>query len=401
MPIRVVMLSWEFPPRIVGGLAAHVHDLSLELGRRGVEVHVLTLDFPGAPRRERADHVEVHRVDSYKYPAPDFASWVSMMNVNLMEYGCEVLGREISIPFIIHAHDWLVAYAAITLKHIFRMPLVATIHSTEAGRRGGIHDDYQRMIASTESWLAREAWRVISCSHYMSGEIQRFLGTPHDKIDIIPNGVYLDNFAPKGEAWGLRSRFAAPHEKLVLYVGRLVYEKGAHILVEAIPHVLQSVDAKFVIVGEGYLKEWINSRAKELGVASKVYVTGFLDTETVRGLYSIADVFVMPSLYEPFGIVALEAAASRAPIVTTCTGGIGEILSHMQSCVRVYPTPDSVAWGIVKVLTDPRLAEHIRNNAYERVRSEFTWEKIAERTIAVYTRVLREYESISAWRPRM
>lgn len=394
------MLSWEFPPRIVGGLAAHVHDLSVELSKRGVEVHVVTPDFPGAPEREVVNGVSVYRVNSYKFPAPDFASWIAMMNVNLQDYSCGLLSRELERPFIIHAHDWLVAHAAVALKHIFRMPLIATIHSTEYGRRGGIHDDYQRMIASTEAWLAREAWRVICCSRYMADEVNRALGTPQDKMDVIPNGVYLENFAPTGGESELRSRFAAPYERLVLYVGRLVYEKGVHLLVEAIPSVLRSVDAKFVIVGEGYLKEWIRRRVDELGVSQKVYVTGFLDVNTVRGLFRAADVFVMPSLYEPFGIVALEAAASRLPIVSTCNGGIGEIISHMHSCVRVYPTPESIAWGIIQVLTNPALAEQLKTNAYERVKNDFTWWIIADQTIGVYNRVLNEYNSIPGWKPR-
>ncbi|MCS7145550.1 MAG: glycosyltransferase family 4 protein [Nitrososphaerota archaeon] len=401
MAFSVVMLSWEFPPRIIGGLAAHVHDLSVELAKKGVEVHVLTPDFPGAPKREEMNGVQVHRVDSYKYPAPDFASWIAMMNVNMLDYACGILKNELQKPFIIHAHDWLVAQASITLKHIFRMPLIATIHSTEYGRRGGIHDDYQRMIASTEAWLAREAWRVICVSRFLAEEVNRALGTPMGKIDVIPNGVCLENFSSSGSNSELRSRFAAPHERIVLYVGRLVYEKGVHLLVEAIPRVLQSVDVKFVIVGEGYLKEWIRRRVEEMGVAHKVYVTGFLDVKTVRSLYAVSDVFVMPSLYEPFGIVALEAAASRLPLVSTCIGGIGEIVSHLHSCVSVYPNPDSLAWGITQVLTNPALAEHLRTNAYERVKNEFTWWRIAERTIEVYQGVLGEYAAISGWKPRV
>ncbi|MEM0445679.1 MAG: glycosyltransferase family 4 protein [Nitrososphaerota archaeon] len=400
MSLSVVMLSWEFPPRIVGGLAAHVHDLSIELRKKGLEVHVVTLDFPGAPDREDVRGVKVYRVDSYKYAAPDFASWIAMMNVSLMNYASENLKDSVNHPFIIHAHDWLVAHAAIALKHIFRMPLIVTMHSTEYGRRGGIHDDYQRMIASIEAWLAREAWRVITCSRYMAEEVNRALATPLDKIDVIPNGVYLENFTSPVNPAELRSRFAAPHERLVLYVGRLVYEKGVHLLVEAIPQILQQADAKFVIVGEGYLKEWVRRRVYELGVADKTYVTGFLDIKTLRSLYSVADVFVMPSLYEPFGIVALEAASAGAPIVSTCAGGIAEILSHMETCVKVYPSPDSIAWGVLQVLHNRGLADYIRGNARARVENHYSWERIADRTIAVYEHVLREYEAHPEWKPR-
>ncbi len=400
MNLTSVMLTWEYPPRIVGGLAAHVHDLSKALVKRGVDVWVFTTDFPGAPEQEIDDGVRVFRVDSYKHPTPDFASWISMMNVNLAKSAAIQLKELRDTPFLIHAHDWLVAHSAITLKHIFRAPLVATIHSTEYGRRSGIHDDYQRMIASTEAWLAREAWRVICCSRYMMDEIHRALGTPLDKMDVIPNGVYLERFTPPPSPEQFKSRFVFPGEKLVLYVGRLVYEKGVHLLVDAFPKVLSSVNARLVIVGEGYLKERISRRASELGIEHKVYLTGFLSSQELRWLYTVADVLVMPSLYEPFGIVALEASAAGAPIVSTCAGGIGEILTHMQSCVKVFPDPDSIAWGILRVLTDDALAEALRRNARENVEKNYSWSRISEQTLEVYQRVYHEYRGQEIWRPK-
>ncbi len=401
MNLTVIMLTWEYPPRIVGGLAAHVHDLSKALVRRGVDVWVFTPDFPGAPEREDDDGVKVFRVDSYKHPTPDFASWISMMNINLMKHAAPIVRTLRAKPFMIHAHDWLVAHSAISLKHIFRVPLVVTIHSTEHGRRSGIHDDYQRMISSTESWLAREAWRVICCSRYMVEEVNRALGTPLDKIDLIPNGVYPEKFSPPPSPDQFKSRYVYPGEKLVLYVGRLVYEKGVHLLLESWPKVLAAVNARLVIVGEGYLKEWISRRAAELGVSYKIYLPGFLSSQELRWLYTVADVFVMPSLYEPFGIVALEASAAGLPIVSTCRGGIGEILSHMETCIRVDTDPDSVAWGIIRVLTDPGLAEAIRNKARENVSKNYSWDRIGELTLSVYQKIQGEYSSQAHWKLRV
>ena len=125
-----MMLSWEFPPRIIGGLAAHVHDLSKSLVQKGVEVHVVTCDFPDAPAYEDVEGIHVHRVDSYRYPTPDFATWAAMMNVNLQTKAAEIMASTKKIQ-LIHAHDWLVANASVGLKHVFRIPLIATIHSTE------------------------------------------------------------------------------------------------------------------------------------------------------------------------------------------------------------------------------------------------------------------------------
>jgi glycogen synthase len=388
------MLSWEFPPRIIGGLAPHVYELSRALVRKGVEVHVATCDFPGAEAYEVVDGVVVHRVDSYGSPTPDFATWVAMMNVNLQRELAEIISSNgISL---LHAHDWLVANASIGLKHIFRLPLVATVHSTENGRRNGVHNDYQKMISSTEDWLCREAWRVICCSKYMENEINSTLGVADTRIDIVPNGIKIELFQKQMNLVELRSRYAQPYEKLVLFVGRLVQEKGVSLIVEAAPK-LRDLNVKFIVVGEGYLKEELIRRVKELGLSDNVYVTGFLESETIRGLFRVADVCLIPSLYEPFGIVALEAMASGAPIVTTGSGGLGEILEPDKTATFVYPTPESLAWGIRNVLTTPSYADYLKNNAFERVKS-YQWGAIATSTLGIYMRTMLEYQA-GKWKP--
>jgi glycogen(starch) synthase len=192
--LKVLMLTWEYPPRIIGGIAPHVYDLSKELSKLGVETTIVTCDFPDAPSREHVGNVDVHRVDSYKAPTPDFPTWIYTMNLNLQAHTAELLGKGEFRPDIIHAHDWLVAEAAIGLKHMFRLPLVATIHSTESGRRSGIHSDYQKMLHETEIWLAYEAWKIICCSDYMANHLSAVLGVPSEKIVKIPNGVNFRKF---------------------------------------------------------------------------------------------------------------------------------------------------------------------------------------------------------------
>jgi glycosyltransferase involved in cell wall biosynthesis len=216
---------------------------------------------------------------------------------------------------------------------------------------------------------------------------------------MIPNGVNADVYSEldRKDMVQFRRKFALPGEKIVLFVGRLVYEKGVHVLVNAIPRVLEKVNAKFVIVGNGYMKEQLSGLVKTLGIDQKVMFTGFVDDETLRRLQTCADVSVVPSLFEPFGIVALEAMAAKSPVVVSDTGGLGEIVDHDVDGVKVYANnPDSLAWGITKVLADEKHAEHIGSNAFEKIQEKYNWNRIAQQTENMYKSVLNEY-SKSFW----
>jgi glycosyltransferase involved in cell wall biosynthesis len=397
--LTVMMLSWEFPPRIIGGISPHVYNLSKSLAKDGVKVYVVTCDFPGAPQHETINGVEVYRIDSYRNPAPDFATWVYLMNVNVQKEAA-ALARSLGVKIdIFHAHDWLVATAGIGLKHVFRKPFFATIHSTEIGRRNGIHTDYERMIHETEAWLTYEAWKVICCSDYMISHVRWAFGLPQDKLIVVPNGVNLEAYTnvEKEPLSQFKNRFALPHEKIVLYVGRLVFEKGAQVLVNAIPRVLEKKDAKFIFVGNGYMRDQLSNLVREMRLEHKVMFTGFLDDETLRKLQMCADVSVVPSLFEPFGIVALEAMAAGSPVVVSDTGGLSEIVTHDVDGVKVYPgNPDSLSWGITRLLTDEGFADRLRANAHRRVQEKYSWDTIAQQTKTVYEAVLSEY-SKSSW----
>jgi glycosyltransferase involved in cell wall biosynthesis len=394
-----MMLTWEFPPRIIGGISPHVYNLSKSLARNSVKVYVVTCDFPGAPQHETIEGVEVYRIDSYKNPAPDFATWVYLMNVNMQKEAAALarnLGGKIDI---FHAHDWLVATAGIGLKHVFREPFLATMHSTEIGRRNGIHFDYERMIHETEAWLTYEAWKVICCSDYMVSHVRWAFGLPPDKLIMISNGVNAEAFAKyeNEDLSQFRSKFALPEEKIVLFVGRLVYEKGVHVFVNAAPKVLEKENAKFIIVGNGYMKDQLSSVVKALGLAHKVLFTGFVDDETLRKLQRCADVSVVPSLFEPFGIVALEAMAAKSPVVVSDAGGLPEIVDHDVDGVRTYAgNPESLAWGITRVLADDAYANRLRQNALKKIREKYNWNQIAQQTKSIYEAVLNDY-SKSFW----
>jgi glycosyltransferase involved in cell wall biosynthesis len=396
--LTVMMLSWEFPPRVIGGISPHVYFLSKSLAKQGVKVYVVTCDFPDTPAHEIIDDVEVYRIDSYKNPAPDFASWVYLMNLN-MQKETAALTRKIGNKIdVFHAHDWLVANAGIGLKHVFRKPLLVTMHSTEMGRRDGLHTTTEKMIHETEAWLTYEAWRVICCSDYMISHVKWAFGLPNDKLAMIPNGVNTQVYnSADADSNDFRSKYALPEEKIVLFVGRLVYEKGVHVLINAVPKILQNVNAKFIIVGSGYMKEQLLNIVRSMGLEHKVFFEGFVDEPTLIKMQKCADVSVVPSLFEPFGIVALEAMAAKSPVVVSDTGGLSEIVEHDVTGVKVYPNnPDSLAWGITKVLLDENYRKRIRENAYKTIQEKYDWEKIAQQTKRLYEGVLGEY-SKSFW----
>jgi glycosyltransferase involved in cell wall biosynthesis len=233
----------------------------------------------------------------------------------------------------------------------------------------------------------------------MTDHVSWVFSLPHEKIDTIPNGVDVAEFVGTFHKESFRKLYALPEEKIVLFVGRLVYEKGASLLVEAIPRVLARVNAKFVFVGEGYMKEQLVSRARQLGVSQKGYFTGYVDEKTLRKLYRIADVCVFPSLYEPFGIVALEAMAARAPVVVADTGGLSDVVEHDKTGIKVYHNNvESLTWGIIKILTDGAYANYLKTNASNRILDLFSWDQIALRTRKVYDRILKEYEK-GTWKP--
>lgn len=389
--LRVLMLSWEYPPRVIGGLATHVKHLTEELRNIGVEIILLTCNYPGAPETERLGNMTVKRVESYTAPTSDFASWVLLMNINMEREAVKTV-KEWGRVDIVHAHDWLVAKPAISIKHLCRVPLISTIHSTEQGRRRGLHTDYQRMIHQIEWWLTYESWKVVCCSNYMKEEVVRFFNTPSDKIIVIPNGVDRNQFNSYSCLRDFRSRYAAEKEKIILYVGRLVPEKGVNVLLGAMPSVLNShPEAKLVVVGEGYYKEELMRIAGQLSIFPKVHFTGYVDDETLRRLYKCASVAVFPSLYEPFGIVALEAMASGVPVIVSDVGGLSETVENNVNGLKVEANnSDSLSRAISYLLDNPDAAERLKQNALKKVTETYDWRTIAERTRALYLKTLEE-----------
>jgi glycosyltransferase involved in cell wall biosynthesis len=387
--LSVLMLSWEFPPRVIGGISSHVYGLSMALARKNVTVHVVACGFPGALENEQIGRVNVHRFNS-KIPSSSFLGWIFSMNQAMAERAIDVINDNNEVD-IVHAHDWLVTEAAIKVRDAFSKPLVSTIHATETGRRGGIHNDYQRTINDVERHLIDQSYEVICCSDYMANQISSAFNMQNERLHVIPNGVNVAKFDGKANTLPIKRRYAKNGERIVCFVGRLVHEKGVHVLIGAVPKVLEAMpNVNFVIVGEGGMKDYLAAEAWNFGVADHVFFTGFVDEETLISIYRASDAAVFPSLYEPFGIAALEAMAAGTPVIVTDTGGLAEIVQHEKTGIKVYvDNSDSLAWGILKVLKNPDVADRIRENAYQKLLREYDWNRIAERTMKVYDLALK------------
>ncbi|MHA1586789.1 MAG: glycosyltransferase family 4 protein [Candidatus Heimdallarchaeota archaeon] len=395
MSLNVLMLSWEFPPFKVGGLAAHVYDLSKMLVKKGYTIHIVTCSFPGAPDYELVDGVHVHRFDAYEIPAPEFLQWDLNMNVLMEKKAIEII-NEHDID-VIHAHDWLVASAAIGLKHLFRKPLIATIHSLERGRRNGLFNDGQHMIDQIENFLIQEAWHNIVCSQYMQSLCHFSFRFPNDKMTIIPNGVRFDDFSvklSKGDAVKHHKKYALIEEQIVAYIGRLVPEKGVNVLLGAVKPVLEKMpNTKFVVAGEGWHRNELQRITKELNIEEKVLFTGYLPEEDFLAYFNVSDILVVPSTYEPFGIVALEGMATETPIIVSDVGGLSEIVDHQWTGMKV-PADNSqaLADSIIELLTNETLRTRIVSNAIDKLKHVYDWSIIADHTIKVYQNVCDEWK---------
>ena len=388
--MKILMLTWEYPPRIVGGIARVVHDLSKRLIKDGHEVTVVTYrDSADVPEYENDKGVNVYRVDNYMIHPNNFIDWIMQLNFNMLSKATVIINKEGGFD-VIHAHDWLVTYAAKSLKNAYDIPIVATIHATEAGRNSGIHDETQRYINDTEWLLTYEATEVIVNSNYMKNEIQRLFGLPFDKINVIPNGINLSNFTGIERDYDFRRQYAMDNEKIILYVGRLVYEKGVQHLIAAMPKILSNYnDAKLIIAGRGGMMDELRAEASNLGLNDKIYFTGYLNSKQVQKMYKCADVAVFPSTYEPFGIVALEAMLAGVPTVVSDVGGLDEIVTHGVDGMKSYAgNANSIADSVTALLYDHQLATNVSKKAKQKVKDQFNWEKIAQDTHFTYEKAI-------------
>src|SRR4051795_9308110 len=289
-PVRVLILSWEYPPIVEGELARHVRKLSDALVAQGIDVDVITRGGGRLSETEDRHGVAVHRVREPEFPKDDldaFIAWVEHMNADMLATALELDG-----PFdLVHSHDWLVADAARALARRFGVPWLVTVHATEYGRHQGWVDKHpQSHIHGVERRMVRAADHVITCSSFMRSQVCDVFGVARSKVTAIPNGIDPSDLQPVADLPRLRAKFAAGDEKLVLLVGRLVYEKGFHLALDALPGLIRRVGkVRFLIAGSGTAEAELKEQAERLGLMEHGTFIGWTGDDVLHSLYRIAD----------------------------------------------------------------------------------------------------------------
>lgn len=409
--MRVLQLSWEFPPQIIGGLGRHVQALSAAQAGNGHEVVVLTAsigaiagtadgDTPiGAFTPPAPGSVEVIRLvpgpPRLPFSTAHLLAWVGGLEHAMIRGGLS-LARHWR-PDVVHCHDWMVAQAGNSLRAALQCPMVATIHATEAGRaQGWVSSPLNAAVHGVEWWLANTADRVIACSEHMSEEVIKLFGLPPSGVTVIPNGIDLDQWRrPSSGLDAIRSQYAGPGDTLVVYTGRVEWEKGVQTLIAAMPRIQSALpNARLVVTGRGTHLAALRDQAEQLGLGASVTFTGWLPEGQMHALVAAADLAVVPSLYEPFGLVALEAAALGTPLLVSATGGLAEFASDGRYAGLFTPgDQDSLAVAAVACLTDSALRTKRVVEATNKLHRDHLWPGIASHTDDVYRAALRAYRT--------
>ncbi|TXG92624.1 glycosyltransferase family 1 protein [Rhodococcus rhodnii] len=390
--MRILIVSWEYPPVVVGGLGRHVHHLATELAAAGHEVVVLSRQPTGTdaathPTASRVEDgvlvVQVAEDPAHFVFGEDMLAWTLAMGHAMVRGGLALARPGVGngwTPDVVHAHDWLVAHPAIALAEHFDVPLVSTIHATEAGRHSGwVSGRVNRQVHSIEWWLANDSDALVTCSASMEDEVARLFGPDLAPITVIRNGIDLT-------AWPYRDRAPRVGPPRLLFVGRLEYEKGVHDAIAALPRIRRShPGTTLTIAGAGTQFTALQEAARTHRVARAVHFVGNLDHDDLLGWLHAADAIVLPSRYEPFGIIALEAAAAGTPLVASTAGGLGEAV--VDDVTGLSFRPGDVAGltsAVRETLDDPAAAARRSRVARERLTVDFGWGGVAERTATVY-----------------
>ena len=415
--MKIAVFVYEYPPKIVGGLGTYAAEITRKFVLMDHDVTVFTMNDDGGtlPTREIWRGIEIHRplhIDvSDSLPdviADDIKKWGRGVHLfgKLLVYNYltasklinELIKKEGMKYDIVVAHDWLSVMGGVTVKKESGLPLAFHVHSTEKGRTLG---NGSSVVSNIELRGGNMADMIVTVSYAMKDELIQ-LGFPRDKIFVSYNGVDPQKYNPESvsaeqikkirEYYGLKD-----DELMILFLGRLVGVKGVDKLIMAMPHVLSKVPkARLVIVGVGDLQEYLTNLTRTMRLDEYVrFRFDFIPEEDRIFHYAACDIAVFPSLYEPFGIVALEAMSMEKPVVVGAAGvsGMREIVvpcSEEQCGYHIDPNnPSDIAWGVISALESPEKRKWLGKNGRKRVLAEFTWSKIAEKTIELYEKMLK------------
>lgn len=416
--MKVAVLVYEYPPKIVGGLGTYAAEITRKFVLMDDDVTVFTMndDEGSLPTREIWRGIEIHRplhIDvSDSLPdviAEDIRKWGRGINLfgKLLVYNYltasklinDLIKREKIQYDIVVAHDWLSIMGGITVKKESKLPLAFHVHSTEKGRTLG---NGSGVVSNIEMRGAKMADIIVTVSYAMKDELIQ-LGFPREKIHVRYNGVDPEKYNPENVSAAqikqIRDQYGINDDDyMILFLGRLVGVKGVDKLIMAMPHILSKIpQAKLVIVGVGDLQEYLMNLTRTMRLDKYVkFCFNFIPEEERIHHYAACDVAVFPSHYEPFGIVALEAMSMEKPLVVGAAGvsGMREIVvccSEEQCGYHVDPNnPSDIAWGVISVLENPERRKWLGKNGRKRVLNEFTWSKIAEKTMELYEQTIRK-----------
>lgn len=412
--MRIGFFVWEYPPRLVGGLGTYAEYITREFIELGHDVTVFTLNPGNLKTREVWKGVEVHRPliadASNVFPfivTEDLKRWgtnirffndIFIYNILSATKFINQLVRKDNVHYdVVCVHDWLSSIAGMIVKNETKIPVVFHVHSTEWGRSGG---QGSTVVSYLEHSMAEVADHIITVSYAMRDDLIRH-GWNAPKISVVWNGVDPERYDPEKcapeDVRRLREKYGVGEDgQMILFLGRLTWVKGVRNLVQAMPLVLgEYPKAKLVILGKGEMEKDIIETAGRLGVKDNVICNFEFIPEDERILhYAASDVCVFPSVYEPFGIVSLEAMAMKKPVIVGARGVVGfreQVVASgpEQNGVHVNgEDPADIAWGIKEVLRDPQRAKVWGENGRNRVQQYFTWRKVAEETIEIYSSLI-------------
>ena len=412
--MRIAFFIWEYPPRLVGGLGTYAEYITREFIELGHDVTVFTINDGSMKTREIMKGVEVHRpmiVDASNifpmFVVDDLRRWGTHIRFfsDIFVYNVLSAAKFVNLLVkveghhydIVCVHDWLSGIAGLIIKNELKIPVVFHVHSTEWGRSGGAGS---QVVLHLEDAMAQAADRIITVSYAMRDDLVRH-GWPEGKISVVWNAMDPEKDNPDKvdpeEVKRIRENYGVKDDEyMILFIGRLTWVKGVRNLVQAMPYVISEFpNVKLVILGRGEQQRDITEMCKRLGIEDKVVYRFEFVPEHERILhYAAADLCVFPSIYEPFGIVCLEAMAMKKPVVVGARGVVGfreQVASSgpEQNGIHVNGNdPFDIAWGIKEVLKDPARAKVWGENGRKIVYKYFTWEKVAKQTIEIYESVL-------------
>ncbi len=384
------MLSWEFPPLVVGGLGNHVGQLCGHLPDQGVELFLITPTVEGCPSYEDRGKMSVYRIGEPMPSEKEFRQWISGFNADLIAEAIRI-NQQIGGFDLVHAHDWSVGNAARVVSRILGIPLVTTIHATESGRNRGLHNPFQEEIHEIEQNLIRESDRVICCSRFMQEEVAALFNPEIGKTTVIPNGVNPNRFVGTRMPGEVAEKYGIDDDDHVIFnIGRLVSEKGVAVLINAFNRFLGYCPrSKLIIGGKGPQMEELVNLTATLGLGNRVLFSGFIPDDIRDMLFCRADMTVFPSLYEPFGIVALEAMAAGTPVIVSRVGGLAEIVVDEITGLQVpKDDADALAEAMVRLTQETGLSARLSREALKTLEYKYNWRGIAATTAGEYQQVL-------------